>query len=899
MKNRDDSSSPVPVAVQVMCRVRPFQSREFLLSAGEQIRSIITMTDTTTSFLDPKDDYHEKEGFHFDWNIWSIPADQQEIDYPVSTQQDVFQRVGKRALGHLFDGFNSCLLAYGQTGSGKTYTILGSEAEKGLIPLFCDELFSQIRAFSQGNHTYHVEATLLEIYNERVKDLLWELGDKHSQQAEKWDGENLRVRNAPGQGPYVVGLTTVVVESAADCEVLISIGMQNRVVAVTKMNDQSSRSHALFRLTLVQEVSKPGSGPVTERSASSVFADLAGSERLKKSGAQGLRMKEAAAINQSLTTLRSVIDALVDHRPVVPFRESTLTLLLSECLGGNSITTMIACVSPHADNAEETLNTLRYAHRAQGIVCRPKVGETEISKRIGRLKEELLETQRMIEEGSDSQKLMIVRAENERRMDQLEHSSRLTRKEMSNIMKDLYLEKQRRYVSSYSRAFHVVMLQRSLAAVLKRDDILNQQIALATRALTEPQKQLDCVIQQRSEAKKAQEAQYKALTAATWELERVSCACDELEARNKELAAEDERLKNCRSQHLAKLKYDHVRLALLIGDRRHSTHAELEKIIEQLNLDVRKCAEIREEKSTARERQRLVSLRDVEMRIKQKTTLIEESLLEQAAIHQAADQKLHKLSEAAVFFEHENRAVDDERILRLQHLERDAEKRFRAEHDILQEKCTGFSQKMERQHLNALGSVRAERSAFERQSSSLLDDIVRDGKQRVSACISHRKASQAQSVLLWRKQLESHCTWEMESADCVVAWQQLQQKVDADVSLLSGVSLREQDAVNLQSAIRRADGSQLLRRSNRLPTQVTDRERAQSARSASEKLLFQPQVEKPAVPTRSDSVKCTSAARVTDPKGGSLRAPSTPKPKVAVKAPSQFAIGSRRQTTSH
>lgn len=260
--------------VVVVCRVRPFNARELQLHEErnaslpawerQELRSVITMEGGATQFLDAREDFCMKEQFGFDENLWSVPPSQQQSNQPFATQAVVFDKVGRPTLQHTVDGYNTCLFAYGQTGSGKTYTMMGGgsdgddENERGLIPRTCEALFDRVRqleahagdsAVSGIVESFHVEATFLEIYNEHVKDLLWELGDPALQEAERWDGDNLKVRHVPGQGPYVVGLTHVAVASWEHCSRLLAIGMENRSMAATNMNDRSSRSHAVFKIT--------------------------------------------------------------------------------------------------------------------------------------------------------------------------------------------------------------------------------------------------------------------------------------------------------------------------------------------------------------------------------------------------------------------------------------------------------------------------------------------------------------------------------------------------------------------------------------------------------------------------------------------------------------------------
>jgi hypothetical protein len=435
--------------VRVVCRVRPFNQREFQIQSAttpdEPLRSVVEMGPGTTTLLQPANDFAPKETFEFDENLWSIPAEQQLPADPAVTyaaQHTVYDRVGAPALAHVVDGWNSCVLAYGQTGSGKTHTMMGPEAaldpasgssnwaEVGLLPRMCKALFDA--DWKARSDSVRMTASFYEIYNERIRDLIPVDGIPNP--------EGLRMSHLKDEGPTVVGLNLVDVKSWPDCLAVIRNGLEHRSVASTKMNDVSSRSHTVFSLDIQQKraiiapphaqssPSKPvsnasflspssGSAATTHATPRSPLlprgpasppkelirrsrlslVDLAGSERVKKSGATGARFLEATAINLSLTTLKNVIDALVEHRPVVPYRDSKLTWLLSQSLGGNSRTFMVVCVSPHRDNWDETLNTLRYAARAQCIVNAPRVNEDTELRRLTLLQDQMAAMKRKID----------------------------------------------------------------------------------------------------------------------------------------------------------------------------------------------------------------------------------------------------------------------------------------------------------------------------------------------------------------------------------------------------------------------------------------------------------------------------------------------------------------------
>uniref|UniRef100_A0A673NRM5 Kinesin-like protein KIF13B n=1 Tax=Sinocyclocheilus rhinocerous TaxID=307959 RepID=A0A673NRM5_9TELE len=300
-------------------------------------------------------------------------------------QDVVFQCLGESLLHNAFQGYNACIFAYGQTGSGKSYTMMGSADQPGLIPRLCSSLFERTIQHQREEESFTVEVSYMEIYNEKVRDLL---DPKGSRQA-------LRVREHKVLGPYVDGLSRLAVESYKDIESLMSEGNKSRTVAATNMNEESSRSHAVFNIILTHTLKDLQSGTSGEKVSKLSLVDLAGSERAAKTGAAGERLKEGSNINKSLTTLGLVISALADQgagknkNKFVPYRDSVLTWLLKDSLGGNSRTAMVATVSPSADNYDETLSTLRYADRAKSIVNHAVVNEDPNARIIRELREEV------------------------------------------------------------------------------------------------------------------------------------------------------------------------------------------------------------------------------------------------------------------------------------------------------------------------------------------------------------------------------------------------------------------------------------------------------------------------------------------------------------------------------
>lgn len=371
-------------SVKVAVRVRPFNSREI----GRESKCIIEMSGNTTCITNPKVPPGTSDSvkrFNYDYSYWS--HDPRDADF--STQAMVYADIGEEMLQHSFDGYNVCIFAYGQTGAGKSYTMMGKQEEnqEGVIPMICDDLFRRIQQTETIDLKYSVEVSYMEIYCERVRDLL---NPKNK--------GNLKVREHPLLGPYVEDLSKLAVTSYQDIHDLIDEGNKARTVAATNMNETSSRSHAVFTIFFTQKRKDKMTSLETEKVSKISLVDLAGSERADSTGAKGTRLKEGANINKSLTTLGKVISALAEmasktkkskKADFIPYRDSVLTWLLRENLGGNSKTAMIAAISPADINYDETLSTLRYADRAKQIVCKAVVNEDANAKLIRELKEEI------------------------------------------------------------------------------------------------------------------------------------------------------------------------------------------------------------------------------------------------------------------------------------------------------------------------------------------------------------------------------------------------------------------------------------------------------------------------------------------------------------------------------
>ncbi|KAG9482481.1 hypothetical protein GDO78_011260 [Eleutherodactylus coqui] len=366
-------------SVKVAVRVRPFNSREL----GKESKCIIQMQGNSTSILNPKNPKEPAKSFSFDYSYWSHTSPD---DPCFASQSRVYNDIGKEMLEHAFEGYNVCIFAYGQTGAGKSYTMMGKqeETQAGIIPQLCEELFEKINCNNNDEVSFSVEVSYMEIYCERVRDLL---NPKNK--------GNLRVREHPLLGPYVEDLSKLAVTSYTDIADLMDAGNKARTVAATNMNETSSRSHAVFTIVFTQRRLDIETNLSTEKVSKISLVDLAGSERADSTGAKGTRLKEGANINKSLTTLGKVISALAEvskkkkKSDFIPYRDSVLTWLLRENLGGNSRTAMVAALSPADINYDETLSTLRYADRAKQIKCNAIINEDPNAKLVRELKDEV------------------------------------------------------------------------------------------------------------------------------------------------------------------------------------------------------------------------------------------------------------------------------------------------------------------------------------------------------------------------------------------------------------------------------------------------------------------------------------------------------------------------------
>ncbi|KAK3289430.1 hypothetical protein CYMTET_3141 [Cymbomonas tetramitiformis] len=360
------STAMEEISVKVALRIRPLVAKERMENSRECIR-----IESKESIVLGKD-----RRFTFD-----------AVYGPKSNQEQIYVDCVNPLVDSCFKGYNASVLAYGQTGSGKTFT-MGSgnnsallEEELGVIPRVIRDIYAGIDDRKEGAE-FMVRCSFLEIYNEEVRDLLYP--DTPS--------KSIHIRERANGEIFVAGVREEVAASYNDMARLLERGSVGRTVGATLMNQQSSRSHAIFTFVLEQHMTSRGEGAQEYTTAKFHLVDLAGSERNKKTGASGTRFKESVTINCGLLALGNVISALGDETKRgghVPYRESKLTRLLQDSLGGNSRTCMIACASGADANIEESLNTLKYANRAKNIKNKPVINRDPEQAQLAQMRDEI------------------------------------------------------------------------------------------------------------------------------------------------------------------------------------------------------------------------------------------------------------------------------------------------------------------------------------------------------------------------------------------------------------------------------------------------------------------------------------------------------------------------------
>lgn len=378
--------APEAENIRVVVRCRPLNENEVSsryksIVVIKPVEGSVTLTNPAASEYDPP------KTFTFD-----------TVFGPESTQLDVYNLAARPIIDNVLEGYNGTIFAYGQTGTGKTFTMEGNRdvpEQKGIIPNSFAHIFGHI-AKAEGDKRFLVRATYLEIYNEEVRDLLG-----------KDQTIRLEVKERPDIGVYVKNLTGAVVKNADDLDRIMTLGSKNRVVGATNMNLHSSRSHAIFSIT-VESCEEGIDGKEHIRAGKLHLVDLAGSERQSKTGSSGQRLVEATKINLSLSTLGNVISALVDGKSThIPYRNSKLTRLLQDSLGGNAKTLMCANIGPAEYNYDESISTLRYANRAKNIKNKARINEDPKDTMLKKFKDEIEDLRKQLEDvsegGSDSE----------------------------------------------------------------------------------------------------------------------------------------------------------------------------------------------------------------------------------------------------------------------------------------------------------------------------------------------------------------------------------------------------------------------------------------------------------------------------------------------------------------
>mmetsp|Transcript_5964 Transcript_5964/g.9700 ORF Transcript_5964/g.9700 Transcript_5964/m.9700 type:complete len:818 (-) Transcript_5964:262-2715(-) len=377
----------MPESICVGVRARPFNERE----KKDNAELCISMNGPTTTICDKRT--NTKQSFTFDASFWSHDGfvindgySEPEPGSKYADQKHVFDTFGKRVLDNAWDGYHCCLFAYGQTGSGKSYSMIGYGKNKGIIPVSCEEIFLRIEKNDNPAKRYEVTVSMIEIYNETVQDLL----------VLRKDRKDLILREHKGWGIYIEGVTKRLVASYEAITETIEEATGQRTVGATNMNPTSSRAHTVQTIEFKQVEKVDGKDMIKVSMINLI--DLAGSEKASKTGASGKALKEGSMINKSLSTLGKVIEMLAEKAPgVIPYRESKLTRLLQNALGGSSKTIMICALSPASSNYEETLSTLKYADRAKKIKNNAVVNENPQGRLLRELREENEKLKKMME----------------------------------------------------------------------------------------------------------------------------------------------------------------------------------------------------------------------------------------------------------------------------------------------------------------------------------------------------------------------------------------------------------------------------------------------------------------------------------------------------------------------
>lgn len=358
-------------------RIRPFNDKEL----GEKEPICLEVNKETIRVFN---NIKNPRTFTFDHIFWSLDESNADANPPRALQACVYERVQRGVVDDVLEGFNYCLFAYGQTGSGKSFSMMGSPDSPGITPRLISDLFAKINNNSDEKRSFTVEFSMLEIYNEKIKDLL--------KDSKKNPNQSMKIKLDKHKNFYVHNLRWEETKTLSDVLCLLERGNRQRSISATLMNAHSSRAHTLVTLRIRMQENVYGN--TISRWSEMHLVDLAGSEKVGRTGVQGRHLREGCHINKSLTTLGRVITILAEKaagkkkQVVIPYRESPLTMILKNALGGNSKTLMLCTLSPAMGNFEETLSTLHYANQAKRIRCHAVINESGADREIRLLKQE-------------------------------------------------------------------------------------------------------------------------------------------------------------------------------------------------------------------------------------------------------------------------------------------------------------------------------------------------------------------------------------------------------------------------------------------------------------------------------------------------------------------------------
>ena len=458
-----------------------------------------------------------------------------------SKQETIYEETVMPIVDFVLEGYNGTIFAYGQTGTGKTFTMEGEDTvpeQGGIMPRSFETIFKAIEA--DPSKQYLVRASYMELYKEDIRDLL-----------SKNPKNKLEIREKPDTGVYVKDLCSFVVRSVKEIKEIMYTGRGNRTTAETKMNERSSRSHSVFTVTI--ETAQMGLDMKSHIRAGKLnMVDLAGSERQQKTEAVGIRLEEAAKINLSLSTLCHVISTLTDPKggSHIPYRNSKLTRILQDSLGGNTKTVMVANIGPADYNYEESLNTIRYANRAKNIVNKPRINEDPKDAMIREFQEEIMK------------------------------------------LRELLAQKLGRTVTKDGQ---IVSLDNNEQAMQKQ---MEEELAKQAKELKKKQEEIDKVEAEGAMVKEEKEKLLEALNKQKEEQEKVKKECEELMAKRQQLQDRilqgNEEMKKAREKEQEKIKKAREKLTK-VQEQRVKMAEKIKKTEEQESDIVQKFSSLQEE----------------------------------------------------------------------------------------------------------------------------------------------------------------------------------------------------------------------------------------------------------------------------------------------------------------